>query len=154
MDVDTGSVEVKTLRLKHEVFCFQGTSVSLTWSTASSEGQLVHRNFSRITGITGINVPDDLTRSRGYLTPQRETPSQKNRPLSQRYRSRRRNHAFCGQISQLFPGTIQELFTLRPNFASSDKCLGSRVYILFGCSARNVEIFRKIPDLRVPEVSL
>ena len=42
---------------------------------ASSEGPLVHRNSPRISGIAGKNVPVDLTRSRGYITPQRETPS-------------------------------------------------------------------------------
>jgi len=36
-------------------------------------------------------------------------------PLSQRYRSQRRNHDLRGQLSQLSPGSIQELFTLQPN---------------------------------------
>ena len=92
-----------------------------TWSMSSSEGPLVHRNSPRIIGITRMSIPEDLTLSRGYIPPQRETPSQKNHPLSQRYRSRSRNHALRGQPSQFSPGAIQELFTLRRNLTSSDK---------------------------------
>jgi len=55
---------MKSLRLPHEASCFQGTSLPPTWSKASSEGTLVHRNSPRISGITGMNVPDDLTHSR------------------------------------------------------------------------------------------
>ena len=43
---------------------------------ASSKGPLVHRISPRISGIAAINVPDYLSRSRGYVTPQRESPSQ------------------------------------------------------------------------------
>ena len=109
---------MKSLRLPHEAFASRG-HLSSTWSKASSKEPLVHRNFPRISGITGMNVPDDLTLSRGYVTPQRETPSQKNHPLSQRYR---RKIGFLAAV-------IQELFTLWSNLASSIKasCLQTRL---------------------------
>jgi len=91
---------IKSLRLPHEATCFQGTSLSLTWSSlASSEGSLPHRNSPR---IIGTDVPDSLTHSKGYLTPQRVSLTQKNRFLSQKYHCRRRNYASRSGFAALF----------------------------------------------------